>query len=40
MAKYRTTFMTKDIAILDSLFAEEAVIIVGREIKKNDLCKS
>jgi hypothetical protein len=35
MEKYRTTFMTRDIEMLDSLFAEEAVIIVGREIKKN-----
>lgn len=35
--KYRTTFLTRDMAMLDSLFAEEALIIVGRELKKNKL---
>jgi len=33
--KYRTTFLTRDIAQLDSLFAEEALIIVGRVLRKN-----
>lgn len=35
MEKYRTTFLTRDINMLDSLFAEEALIIVGRVLKKN-----
>jgi hypothetical protein len=35
--KYRTTFLARDIDMLDSLFAEEAVIIVGRVLHKNKL---
>jgi hypothetical protein len=37
MEKYRTTFMTRNLTLLDSLFADEAVIIVGREVKINKL---
>lgn len=32
--RYRTAFLGRDIKTLDSLFAEEAVIIIGREMKK------
>jgi len=32
--RYRTAFMCRDIDMLDSLFADEAVIIIGRELKK------
>ncbi|MBP6673038.1 MAG: hypothetical protein KA247_07805 [Bacteroidetes bacterium] len=32
--KYRSAFLTRNMAMLDSMFAEEAVIIVGRELKK------
>lgn len=32
--RYRTAFMTRNMAMLDSLFADEAVIIIGRELKK------
>ncbi len=32
--RYRTAFLSRDIKMLDSLFADEAVIIIGREIKK------
>lgn len=32
--KYRTAFMTRNMPMLDSMFAEEAVIIVGREMKR------
>lgn len=32
--KYRTAFMTRNIAMLDSLFSDQAVIIVGRVLKK------
>ncbi len=34
MERYRTAFMTRNMEMLDSLFADEAVIIVGRELKK------
>lgn len=33
--KYRTAFQTRDIATLDSIFAEEAVIIVGRVLRRS-----
>jgi hypothetical protein len=32
--RYRTAYMTRNMAMLDSLFADEAVIIVGRELKR------
>lgn len=32
--KYRSAFLTRNMGMLDSMFAEEAVIIVGRELKK------
>jgi hypothetical protein len=32
--KYRTAFMTRNMSMLDSLFADESVIIVGRVLKK------
>jgi len=32
--KYRSAFLTRNMPMLDSMFAEEAVIIVGRELKK------
>ncbi len=32
--KYRSAFLTRNMAMLDSMFAEEAVLIVGRELKK------
>ena len=35
--KYRTAFLTRDMDMLDSLFAEEAIIIVGRKLKKNKM---
>lgn len=35
--KYRTAFLGRDISTIDSLFADEAVIIVGRIMKKNSL---
>jgi hypothetical protein len=34
MERYRTAYMTRNMEMLDSLFADEAVIIVGRELKK------
>lgn len=33
--KYRTAFMTRDLATIDSLFSNQAVIIVGRVLKKS-----
>lgn len=35
MEKYRTAYLQRNIAMLDSIFAEEAVIIVGRVVRKN-----
>ncbi|MFH1195746.1 MAG: hypothetical protein V1720_08525 [bacterium] len=35
MEKYRTTFLTRDLNTIDSLFSEGAVIIVGRVLQKN-----
>lgn len=32
--KYRSAFLTRNMPMLDSMFADEAVIIVGREMKK------
>ncbi|MBS4028792.1 MAG: hypothetical protein KGZ58_09150 [Ignavibacteriales bacterium] len=32
--RYRTSFLTRNIEMLDSMFADEAVIIVGRVLKK------
>ncbi|MGE5498925.1 MAG: hypothetical protein ACM3Q2_12670, partial [Syntrophothermus sp.] len=32
--KYRTAFLTRDMAMLDSLFAEDAVIIIGKVLSK------
>jgi hypothetical protein len=32
--RYRTAFLSRDMKMLDSLFADEAVIIIGREMKK------
>ncbi|MCF8267269.1 MAG: hypothetical protein K9I69_04235 [Ignavibacteriales bacterium] len=37
MEKYRTAFLSRDINIIDSMFAEEAVIIIGRVPKKTNL---
>ncbi|MGA9116775.1 MAG: hypothetical protein WB626_08375 [Bacteroidota bacterium] len=34
MERYRTAFHTRDIATLDSIFADEAVIIVGRVVRR------
>ncbi|MBU2507537.1 MAG: LPP20 family lipoprotein [Bacteroidetes bacterium] len=35
MEKYRTSYLSRDLATIDSLFADEAVIIVGRVLEKN-----
>jgi len=35
--KYRTAFLSRNIEMLDSLFADEAVIIVGRVLKKTKM---
>jgi len=35
--KYRTAFLSRNIEMLDSLFADEAVIIVGRVLKKTQM---
>ena len=35
MEKYRTAYLGRNLAMLDSIFADEAVIIVGRVLKKN-----
>jgi len=35
--KYRTAFLCRDTEVLDSLFADEALIIVGRVLKKTKL---
>ena len=35
MEKYRTAYLGRNLAMLDSIFAEEAVIIVGRVLRKN-----
>ena len=35
--KYRTSFLCRDISTIDSLFADEAVIIVGRILKKTSI---
>ncbi len=35
--KYRTAFLSRNIKMLDSLFADEAVIIVGRVLKKTKM---
>jgi len=32
--KYRTAFLTRDMNVLDSIFSDEAIIIVGRVLKK------
>ncbi len=32
--RYRTAYLTRNMAMLDSLFADEAVIIIGRELRK------
>ncbi len=35
--KYRTAFLCRDISTIDSMFADEAVIIVGRMLKKTNI---
>ncbi|MFC2085055.1 hypothetical protein ACFLS9_08365 [Bacteroidota bacterium] len=35
--KYRTTFLTRDIHTLESIFADEAIIIVGRILEKRKI---
>ncbi|MEI7812494.1 MAG: hypothetical protein WCJ01_08720 [Ignavibacteria bacterium] len=35
--KYRTSFLCRDLSTIDSLFADEAVIIIGRNIKKTTI---
>jgi hypothetical protein len=35
--RYRTAFLTRNMAMLDTMFADEAVIIIGRVIKKTSL---
>ncbi len=37
LEKYRTSFMTRDLEAIDKMFAEKAVIIVGRILKDNSL---
>jgi hypothetical protein len=36
MEKYRTAYLTRDINVLDKIFAEDALIIVGRILKKRN----
>lgn len=35
--KYRTAFLTRDMEVLDQIFSEEAIIIVGRVLKQQKL---
>ena len=35
--KYRTAFHTRNLATIDLMFAEEAIIIIGRKIEKRKL---
>lgn len=35
MERYRTAYLTRNMAMLDSLFADDAVIIIGRIMKKS-----
>jgi hypothetical protein len=35
--KYRTAYLTRNLTMLDTLFAEEAVIIIGRVLKKTKM---
>jgi hypothetical protein len=35
--KYRTSFLCRDLSTIDSLFADEAVIIVGRILRKTSI---
>lgn len=35
MERYRTAYMTRNMSMLDSLFADEAVIIIGRQVQKS-----
>ena len=35
--KYRTTYLTRDIETVDLMFAEDALILVGRKIKRKKL---
>ena len=37
LEKYRTAYMTRDIETIDMMFAEDALIIIGREIKRQKL---
>jgi hypothetical protein len=37
--KYRTAYLTRDLRTIDMMFAEEALIIIGRRIKKSPLNK-
>lgn len=37
--KYRTAYLTRDIETIDKMFAEDALIIVGREIKRKPKMK-
>jgi hypothetical protein len=35
--RYRTAFLTRDMSVLDSIFSDEAIIIVGRVLRKKKL---
>ena len=37
LEKYRTAYMTRDIETVDLMFAEDAIIIIGRKLKKKNL---
>ena len=37
LEKYRTAYMTRDIKTVDMMFAEDALIIIGREIRRRQM---
>jgi len=37
LEKYRTAYMTRDIETVDLMFAEDAIIIIGRQLKRKKL---
>ena len=37
LEKYRTAYLTRDIETIDMMFAEDALIIIGREIKRHQM---
>lgn len=39
LEKYRTAYMTRDLSTIETLFSDDAVIIIGRVIKKEPLNK-